>query len=327
MVMPSVGCGSEVAGGVAADAEEGTPVNRLIMLVVALCSLTLVRSPLALAQEGVAFEPLAQEGVEELPSTPADIFFARFTLEPGAGFRFDPNDPALALVYVESGVFTFRAVTDVRVTRVVVGGTPVAGEVAVGGVQVELSPGDSALFPPFVAGEARNAGTEPVILLVAGIEPTGAAAAATPLVGTPEAVGTPLVEDEEVPGGLSFQGLAIGRVDELPAGPALIGFRRLTLEPGASLPPVPTLGPAFGVVEEGTASFTVSEGQVEILRGIAMATPGVEELESELVGVGEEVTLEAGDGVFYQAGTVTDLRNEGNAPLKLLAGSIEALTA
>ncbi len=306
-------------------------MRRLIALVVALVSFALVGSPLALAQEATpasdagGLTPLAQAVVEELPSAPAEIFFARLTLEPGAGFPFDPNDPGLALVYVETGVFTFLAATDVRVTRVVVAGTPVAEEVAVAGVEVELRQGDSAVFPPLVAGEARNTGAVPVVLLVAGIVPTGVPEAATPIMGTPGAEGTPLGEEAGSPAGLSFQGLAFGQVDQLPAGPAIIGIGRLTLGPGASIPPHPHPGLEFAVVEAGTASFTVGEGQVEILRGITTATPGPEAPETETVGAGQEVTLEAGDSVVYQPGTVADLRNEGDAPLLLLGGGIDPL--
>ncbi len=199
-------------------------MRRLIAVVVALFALTLVGSPLALAQEatpategvglppGVAFTPLAQAVVAELPQAPADVFFARFTFESGATFPLDPTDPSLALVAVESGTMTFRAVTDVQVTRVAVAGTPVAGEVAVGGVETQLGPGDSALFPPFVAGEIRNVGAVPVVLLAAVIEPVGAADAATPTAATPGTEGTPLA-DEGAPAGFSFQGLTFGQAD------------------------------------------------------------------------------------------------------------------
>ncbi len=125
---------------------------------------------------------------------------------------------------------------------------------------------------------------------------------------------------------LCAQALAFGEADQLPAGPAAMSIGRLILEPGASIPSHPHLGPEFGVVEAGTASFTVSEGQVEIIRGITTATPGPEAPEPETAGAGEEVTLEAGDGVFYHPGTVADFRNEGDTPLVLLGGGVEPLT-
>ncbi len=98
------------------------------------------------------------------------------------------------------------------------------------------------------------------------------------------------------------------------------------LAPGATIPAHPHPGPEFGVVEEGTVTFTVSEGQVEIIRGVTTATPGPEAPETEMVTAGQEATLQAGDGVFYHPGAVADLRNEGDTPVVLLGGGIEPLT-
>lgn len=277
------------------------------------------------APAGVTFEPIAQAVVDQLPPAPADVFFLRLTLAPGASFPLNPADPSLVLVGVESGTFSVRALTEVQVARVVIAGTPVAAEVVAEGVEFTLSPGESAIFPPFVAGEVRNDGQEPAVALVAGIEPIGALA--TPAAATPVAAGTPVGEAEEFAplAGVVFQPLAFGSVEVLPLGPAGIGIGRLTLEPGAVIPPHPHLGPEFGVIEAGTASITVSEGELQVARGVAtMATPFAEPA-VETFGAGDEVTLNPGDAVFYESGTVADLRNAGDQSLVFLGGGIEPI--
>ncbi|HEV2106873.1 MAG TPA: cupin domain-containing protein, partial [Thermomicrobiales bacterium] len=149
---------------------------------------------------------------------------------------------------------------------------------------------------------------------------------------TPVAAGTPVGEAEEFAplAGVVFQPLAFGSVEVLPLGPAGIGIGRLTLEPGAAIPPHPHLGPEFGVIEAGTASITVSEGELQVARGrqaslpAGVATPFVAPI-VETFGAGDEVTLNPGDAVFYEPGTVADLRNAGDQPLVFLGGGIEPI--
>ena len=149
--------------------------------------------PLALAQEGtppaeeefelpegVAFIPLGYGTAEKLPAAPADLLLARFTLEPGAGFDLDANDPSVALVYVEAGTLTVQVDAPIRVTRAAAlaafatpeaMATPPAPEEVAAGTAFTLAAGDSAVFPPNVAGEVRNEGAEGVAGLVALVEP------------------------------------------------------------------------------------------------------------------------------------------------------------
>ncbi len=134
------------------------------------------------APEGVTFEPLAFGTTEELPAAPADLLLARFALDPGASFPIDENDPSVVLVYVESGEFTFRVEAPIQVTRAATieafatpgaveeGVLPETEEVAAG-TEFTLAAGDSFVYPPNVAGEIRNDGTERAVGLGAFVAP------------------------------------------------------------------------------------------------------------------------------------------------------------
>ena len=123
--------------------------------------------------EGVTFEPLGFGAADELPAPPADLFLFRIGLEPDASFPLDPEDPSVALVYVESGEVTFEVDAPITVLRAAGPGTPfpMEQEEFAAGTAFALSAGDSAVVPPRVAGEARNEGSEPVAVLVANVGP------------------------------------------------------------------------------------------------------------------------------------------------------------
>ena len=148
------------------------------------------------APEGVTFEPLGFGTAEELPTAPVDLVLVRFTIDPGAGFPLEADDPSVALAYVESGALAVRADAPIRVTRAATiaafatpgaveeGAVPEPEEVAAG-TEFTLEAGDSAVFPPHVVGEIRNDGQERAVALVAIVAPPEEGG------GTPEAEGTP----------------------------------------------------------------------------------------------------------------------------------------
>ena len=138
--------------------------------------------------EGVTFEPLGFGPAEELPAAPALLVLVRATIEPGAGFDVGEDDASVALVHVESGALTVRLEAPMRVLRAAAvaafatpgaveeGDEPAFEEVAAG-TEATLEAGDSVVLPPNVAGELRNDGAEPAVLLGAIVEPTGAGGA------------------------------------------------------------------------------------------------------------------------------------------------------
>ena len=119
---------------------------------------------------GVTFELMPAS--EDPPS----LYRLRFA--PGATLSF-VDDPAISLVYVESGALSLQldaAISDAR-PEVSSGDEEEADTV------LSLTGGDYFVLPPLVAGEIGNEGQEPMSIVIAAITPSviPAAAMATPV--------------------------------------------------------------------------------------------------------------------------------------------------
>jgi hypothetical protein len=145
-------CG--MLGPVSTRAQESTPVAETTGVEVA---------------PGVTFElmPASQD--------PPTLYRLRFA--PGATLAF-VDDPAISLVYVESGALSLQleaAVSDARPD-----GSSGDEEAD---TALALGQGDYFVLPPLVAGEIRNEGHEPMSIVIAAITPgvIPATAIATPV--------------------------------------------------------------------------------------------------------------------------------------------------
>lgn len=125
--------------------------------------------------EGVSFEFLGYGETEEVPSAPVGLSLLRLGIEPGGFFPIDPADPALALVVVETGAVTITVEAPITVLHPTDDGAPGPEDVEQFAADEEftMEEGDSAIFPPNIAGEARNDGDEDVSLLIANVAPVG----------------------------------------------------------------------------------------------------------------------------------------------------------
>jgi quercetin dioxygenase-like cupin family protein len=148
----------------------------------------------ALAQEAT---PVSQPGVEGISYRPlgiipgavmpdaVDMEVARGTLEPGAGFPFSADDPAAAMMIMESGAIT-ATVEDASWTisrgaavAAIVTGTPAADgttevvEVIDAGEAATFSAGDVAYIPGNSTGELHTSGDEPAVALLITYRPSG----------------------------------------------------------------------------------------------------------------------------------------------------------
>jgi quercetin dioxygenase-like cupin family protein len=140
--------------------------------------------------EGVSFTPLGFGTAEQLPATPAEFALFRLGFDPGASFSLEASDPSAALVYIETGALTVRVEVPITVTRaatIAASSTPGADPNAVpmpeemaAGTEFTMEAGDSAYFPPSIAGEARNDGQETATILIANIEPQRGGEGGTP---------------------------------------------------------------------------------------------------------------------------------------------------
>jgi hypothetical protein len=112
--------------------------------------------------------------VDPLPPEPLAIGFYRMTLAPDAAFTAPSGDPGLGVQVIESGTVTLRGFSDdITISRTA--GDTLSGmqyqEVLQAGLETALEPGDSFVWPPFVVGEVRNDGTEPVVIASFDIRP------------------------------------------------------------------------------------------------------------------------------------------------------------
>jgi quercetin dioxygenase-like cupin family protein len=168
---------------VTCEAAKGSAMRRLVAVICFVCAVLAVTqtgsvlgrqegTPPAAEEvvlpEGVTSEILAIAATEAIPLPPALMELIRFTVEPGAEIRLPEQSPSTALVLVESGTLTARVGAPVMVTRSSVGGQQ---EMIDAGSEYTAGVGDFFIGPAHTAVEARNEGSEPLVLLMAVIEP------------------------------------------------------------------------------------------------------------------------------------------------------------
>ena len=118
--------------------------------------------------ETVSARTLASGTMEVSAPGKGQFGLSRIVLAPGAGLAFNPTSPSAVLVYTAAGALTFRVDVPMRVSRRVEPGTPVPTEpeAIAADTDFTLRDGDSALFPPAIAGEVRNDGTDEATALI-----------------------------------------------------------------------------------------------------------------------------------------------------------------
>lgn len=126
---------------------------------------------------GITYVPLGYIPGVAMPEA-VDTEIARGTLEPGAGFPFTADDPAAAILIMESGEITVTVedgswtISRGAAVAAVVTGTPAADgtrevvEIIAAGEEATFSAGDVAYIPGHVTGELHNSGDEPAVTLL-----------------------------------------------------------------------------------------------------------------------------------------------------------------
>ena len=116
---------------------------------------------------------------ELMPASEYPPSLYRLRIAPGATLAF-VDDPAISLVYVESGALSLQLDAAVDDARPEASSGDEEADTAVTLVQ-----GDYFVLPPLVAGEIRNEGQEPMSIVIAAITPgmVPATGIATPVPG------------------------------------------------------------------------------------------------------------------------------------------------
>ena len=126
-------------------------------------------------------------------------------------------------------------------------------------------------------------------------------------------------------GGTGVTTELLGRFpSELAPGQAL-ALLRITFAPGGSVAPHTHPGETVFHLASGTLQFTLHEGEAELVRAVdgvpAAATPTA----GEAIAVGEEITLSAGDTIYYDAAVVQSERNDGAENAVVLASNLRGV--
>ena len=98
-----------------------------------------------------------------------------------------------------------------------------------------------------------------------------------------------------------------------------LSLYRATFPPGTGIPPHTHPGGSVVYVESGTMAFTSLAGEAYLIRAGTMATP---EAEGELLALDTEVTLTAGDALFWPDEHGDVAHNVGDEPLVLLLANL-----
>jgi hypothetical protein len=124
------------------------------------------------------------------------------------------------------------------------------------------------------------------------------------------------VAGPELPPGVTAEFIGGAPLAELPANPGLVVLVRLTLEPGAILPPEPNDPTGAFVVIESGALTAQSTGPLTVSRASEA------DFIMEPVASDTETTLHAGDAVYVGPFQATEVRNDGDEPAVFLLVNI-----
>lgn len=123
----------------------------------------------------------------------------------------------------------------------------------------------------------------------------------------------------------TFRALASGSMELLAPGTANLGFGRITLAPGGSVPFDPNDPSAVLVyIASGEVTFRV-ETEMTVARGVATGTPMP--TEPEVVAANTEFTLLEGDSALFPPAISGEARNEGTEEAVAWIVTLAHLTA
>jgi quercetin dioxygenase-like cupin family protein len=141
----------------------------------------------------------------------------------------------------------------------------------------------------------------------------------------PVAVGQTQQSTPAASGGTGVTTQVLGRFpSELAPGQAL-ALLRITFAPGGSVAPHTHPGETVFHLASGTLQFTLHEGEAQLVRAVdgvpAAATPTA----GEAIPMGEEITLNAGDTIYYDATVLQSERNDGTEDAVVLVSNLRGV--
>jgi mannose-6-phosphate isomerase-like protein (cupin superfamily) len=132
--------------------------------------------------------------------------------------------------------------------------------------------------------------------------------------GTPTAGGSTGVTTE-----------VLGRFpSELAPGQSL-ALLRITFAPGGSVAPHTHPGETVFHLAAGTLRFTLHEGEAQLVRAVDGAPAAATPTAAEAIAIGEEITLNAGDTIYYDAAVLQSERNDGIEDVVVLVSNLRGV--
>src|SRR5918998_3158399 len=146
-------------------------------------------------------------------------------------------------------------------------------------------------------------------LLAGGLTSIGQAQQSTPVAGGASGVTTEV----------------LGRVpSDLASGQAL-ALLRITFAPGGSVAPHTHPGETVFHLAAGTLQFTLHEGEAQLVRAVNGAPAAATPTAGEAIAVGEEITLNAGDTIYYDAAVLQSERNDGDEDAVVIVANLRGV--
>ena len=247
---------------------------------------------------GITSETLLRAPAEQLPSGPAFVGLAEFTMDPAK--KSGPSSgSAQETILVETGNMTVTSDGQLTMIRAVANPSDAKVETIPAGASLTLNPGDQLVIPS-QANVSFQSGDQPAKFL--GVTVFAAQPGSGTQAGAPGTTAWP-----DPFGDIQRTVLSSGVVDSLPGGQAVVSVERVRVQPGAAMMRHTSPGPELIGVQSGT--FTIFAAP-EI-----SATGGDGKLDTP-------VNLTPGQAAVVQSGGVSHWQGSGDAPTIFLSTKI-----
>ena len=97
----------------------------------------------------------------------------------------------------------------------------------------------------------------------------------------------------------------------------VVVLSRVVIPVGQELPPHTHPGPQLAVIEQGTLTYTIYKGSVQVTHAAGMPDAKV-----ETVNAGQTIDLKAGDSIIEQPGMEHRAQNKGDVPIIIYLSSL-----
>ena len=123
-------------------------------------------------------------------------------------------------------------------------------------------------------------------------------------------------------GGSGVTTEVLGRLEPAQAPGQALHLLRVTFAPGGAVTAHVHPGATIYHLAAGTLRFTLVEGEATLVRAVGGAPAAATPSAAEAVAVGAELTLTAGDTVYYDGAAVQAERNDGDVPAVVLVSNL-----